>query len=168
MASRGVFENFECQCQGVRNCCLISWISPSCFLKDAEQGASDSACPVRPDRIGGDSFQPFGYHADYLQVRMPGGHGWWRPRRGSNAQPLDSKSITLSIELRGRTTRIILERQIVSLETFGNSMIEQGGTWFWRFRAGITIINPPWGGSGDGRWDDIRSNHRIHMGRRGR
>jgi hypothetical protein len=27
----------------------------------------------------------------------------WRPRRGSNSQPLDSKSITLSIELRGQS-----------------------------------------------------------------
>ena len=26
-----------------------------------------------------------------------------RPRRGSNSQPLDSKSITLSIELRGQS-----------------------------------------------------------------
>ena len=34
-----------------------------------------------------------------------------RPRRGSNSQPLDSKSITLSIELRGQSenyTRICL------------------------------------------------------------
>ena len=34
-----------------------------------------------------------------------------RPRRGSNSQPLDSKSITLSIELRGQSenyTRIWL------------------------------------------------------------
>ena len=28
------------------------------------------------------------------------------PRRGSNSQPLDSKSITLSIELRGLTRKL--------------------------------------------------------------
>ena len=36
-----------------------------------------------------------------------------RPRRGSNAQPPDSKSVTLSIELRGRASEIILENEII-------------------------------------------------------
>ena len=36
-----------------------------------------------------------------------------RPRRGSNAQPPDSKSVTLSIELRGRATKIITENGIM-------------------------------------------------------
>ena len=54
-------------------------------------------------------FKTFNQHESYLMDFH------WElkskcPRRGSNAQPLDSKSITLSIELRGQASEIILEK----------------------------------------------------------
>ncbi len=43
-----------------------------------------------------------GIYTLYMGVRTcPNPHIWWHPRRDSNAQPTDSKSGTLSIELRG-------------------------------------------------------------------
>lgn len=61
-----------------------------------------------------------------------------RPRRGSNAQPLDSKSITLSIELRGRTTRIILENEIlIAFQNKGALALRSG----WQSANGYKVVD---------------------------
>ena len=68
-----------------------------------DQRASNAAGAVGPVRIDGDALQARQQQTDQFIVEVWGSHKKVeRPRRGSNAQPADSKSVTLSIELRGQ------------------------------------------------------------------
>lgn len=97
----GMGENIERGGNDIGEGFWIGWISVLQLVQCAEQGASHAAGSMRPDRIGRDSFQSFSEYPNQLQVSLWVCHTE-RPRRGSNAQPPDSKSVTLSIELRGQ------------------------------------------------------------------